>query len=53
MTLPNCPKCDAEYTYQEGHLYICPMCFNEWIEESQKAAEEALKRCNYDFTKTI
>ncbi len=42
MTLPNCPKCDGEYTYQEGHLFICPMCFNEWTEESQKAAEEAL-----------
>lgn len=42
MSLPNCPKCDGEYTYQEGHLFICPMCFNEWTEESQSAAEEAL-----------
>ena len=42
MSLPNCPKCDGEYTYQEGHLFICPMCFNEWTEESQRAAEEAL-----------
>lgn len=42
MTLPNCPKCDANYTYEEGHLLICPMCFHEWTIESQKAEEDAL-----------
>lgn len=41
MTLPNCPKCNGEYTYEDGHLFICPMCFYEWTEESQRAAEEA------------
>lgn len=28
--LPNCPKCDSEYTYQDGSLYICPECAHEW-----------------------
>lgn len=41
MSLPKCPKCGESYTYQEGHLYICPMCFNEWTDKSQREAEEA------------
>lgn len=28
--LPNCPKCNSEYTYEDGNLYICPECANEW-----------------------
>lgn len=27
---PNCPKCNSEYTYQDGVMYICPMCGHEW-----------------------
>lgn len=42
MSLPACPKCQETFTYQDGHLYVCPMCFHEWTAESQKAAEEAL-----------
>ncbi|MEJ6069441.1 alkylphosphonate utilization protein, partial [Psychrobacter sp. 16-Bac2893] len=30
MSLPNCPKCDAEYTYEDGALLVCPMCAHEW-----------------------
>ena len=30
MTLPACPKCTEEYTYQDGSLLICPMCSHEW-----------------------
>ncbi len=30
MTLPACPKCNSEYTYQDGELYICPECAHEW-----------------------
>ena len=40
MSLPNCPKCGESYTYEDGHLYICPMCFNEWSDESSKNEEE-------------
>ncbi len=28
--LPNCPKCNSEYTYEEGALLICPECAYEW-----------------------
>lgn len=28
--LPNCPKCNSEYTYEDGNLLICPECAHEW-----------------------
>ncbi|MDH5424394.1 MAG: zinc ribbon domain-containing protein YjdM [Gammaproteobacteria bacterium] len=30
MNLPNCPECEAEYTYEDGVMYICPSCGHEW-----------------------
>jgi len=32
--LPNCPKCDSEYTYQDGAILICPECSYEWSAEA-------------------
>ncbi|EZQ01305.1 MULTISPECIES: zinc ribbon domain-containing protein YjdM [unclassified Acinetobacter] len=32
MSLPNCPKCSSEYTYEDGDLLICPECSHEWKE---------------------
>ncbi|WP_300495881.1 zinc ribbon domain-containing protein YjdM [uncultured Methylophaga sp.] len=28
--LPNCPKCDSEYVYQDDNILICPECSYEW-----------------------
>jgi protein PhnA len=28
--LPNCPKCNSEYTYEDGEMLICPECAHEW-----------------------
>lgn len=28
--LPPCPKCESEYTYKDGSLFVCPECANEW-----------------------
>lgn len=28
--LPKCPKCQSEYTYEDGDLLICPECSHEW-----------------------
>ena len=25
----NCPECQSEHTYQDGHLWICPSCSHE------------------------
>lgn len=30
MSLSNCPKCQSEYTYEDGELLICPECSYEW-----------------------
>jgi len=41
--LPNCPKCNSEYTYEDGPSYICPECAHEWaIDGSDAAGEEEL-----------
>ncbi len=29
-TLPPCPACGSEFTYQDGNQYICPECAHEW-----------------------
>ena len=34
-SLPNCPKCNSEYTYEDGSLIICPECAHEFTLESQ------------------
>jgi protein PhnA len=39
--LPNCPKCNSEYTYEDGNLFVCPECAHEWTLESQEAETEA------------
>ncbi|MDW0114575.1 zinc ribbon domain-containing protein YjdM [Sporosarcina saromensis] len=39
-TLPNCPKCNSEYTYEDGNLFVCPECAYEWTAESEQEAQE-------------
>lgn len=29
-TLPPCPVCSSEYTYEMGSLLVCPECAHEW-----------------------
>lgn len=41
-TLPACPKCGSEYTYQDGTMFICPECAHEWSEEDMLAGDSAL-----------
>lgn len=38
--LPNCPKCNSEYTYEDGNLFICPECAYEWSKEQNNELEE-------------
>lgn len=38
--LPKCPKCDAEYTYEDGAMLICPMCGHEWPKDAVAAGED-------------
>ena len=38
--LPNCPKCNSEYTYEDGSLLVCPECAHEWNLEAVSENEE-------------
>ncbi|MEE2035339.1 zinc ribbon domain-containing protein YjdM [Rhodococcus chondri] len=29
-TMPPCPECACEYTYEMGALLVCPECAHEW-----------------------
>lgn len=40
MILPNCPKCDGNYTYEDGNLLICPECAYEWTKVTLEEQEE-------------
>jgi protein PhnA len=42
-TLPACPKCHSEFTYEDGGLYICPECAHEWPTQAVAPAEDAGK----------
>jgi protein PhnA len=33
-SLPKCPKCGSEYTYEDGGLFVCPECAHEWSKEA-------------------
>lgn len=35
--LPNCPKCNCEYTYEDRGMLICPECAYEWSNASSDA----------------
>ncbi|MEH7301435.1 zinc ribbon domain-containing protein YjdM [Neobacillus drentensis] len=41
--LPNCPKCNSEYTYEDGSLFVCPECGHEWSVESGTETKEEQK----------
>lgn len=30
MSLPPCPKCNSEFTYEDGTQLVCPECAHEW-----------------------
>src|SRR5579871_5755177 len=40
-SLPKCPKCNSEYTYQDGLLYVCPECAHEWTSAPEEKTTEA------------
>lgn len=40
MDLPNCPKCNSEYTYEDGSLLMCPECSHEWNLETDTDTSE-------------
>ncbi len=39
-SLPKCPKCGSEYTYEDGNLFVCPECAHEWSKEAVTESTE-------------
>lgn len=37
---PNCPKCNSEYTYEDGSLFVCSECAYEWSKEGNNEASD-------------
>lgn len=44
--LPNCPKCNSEYTYEDGALFVCPECAHEWSGEETVEETKVVKDAN-------
>ena len=38
-TLPKCPACSSEYTYEDGDMYVCPECAHEWAKAATESRE--------------
>ena len=36
-TLPSCPQCSSELTYEDGNSYVCPECAHEWSKAAAAA----------------
>lgn len=48
MSLPVCPKCASEYTYEDRGMFVCPECAHEWTESEiqEDAPTNAVKDAN-------
>jgi protein PhnA len=43
MTLPPCPRCQCEFTYEDSGLCICPECAHEWDPAASSEAPDEVK----------
>lgn len=39
-TLPACPQCASQYTYEDGNNFVCPECAHEWPKLAAVVADE-------------
>ncbi|MDE1195507.1 MAG: zinc ribbon domain-containing protein YjdM [Pseudomonas sp.] len=43
MSLPPCPKCNSEYTYEDGTQFVCPECAHEWSADGAAETSDDVK----------
>lgn len=41
-SLPPCPQCNDEYTYEDRGLFVCPSCGHEWTAQSENEDADTL-----------
>jgi len=46
--LPPCPKCQSEFVYEDGNVYICPECAHEWSAGAAADSTETAARVYRD-----
>lgn len=46
--LPPCPKCNSEFVYEDGAVYICPECAHEWAAGAAADPAESAARVYRD-----
>ncbi len=39
-SLPKCPQCSSEFTYEDGEIYVCPECAHEWPKVAAESNEQ-------------
>lgn len=39
-SLPKCPSCSSQYTYELGELLVCPECAHEWSRHESDSPED-------------
>lgn len=42
-TLPPCPSCGSDYTYEDGAQLVCPACGHEWRAGDAAAAVDEVR----------
>ena len=42
-TLPNCPKCNSAFTYEDGPMLVCPACAHAWSPGADETPAEAAR----------
>jgi protein PhnA len=45
-TLPACPQCKSDLTYQDGQVYVCPECAHEWSAAAAAPLDESAESEN-------
>lgn len=46
-TLPPCPKCQSEFTYEDAAMLVCPECAHEWaVGEAAETGEKVIRDSN-------
>ncbi|TKC87955.1 alkylphosphonate utilization protein [Trinickia terrae] len=46
--MPPCPKCNSEFTYEDGNVYVCPECAHEWSAAQAAVSAETVGRVYRD-----
>lgn len=45
-TIPHCPKCNSEFTYEDGEMFVCPECAHEWPRKEAENTDDQRTVCD-------